>query len=340
MKAFAFEAGNAKVTYEWGYTRTPCCLGILPCWDEATNAPFKFSATVQEKASVEIGTIPVGKKNLRVDLKSSKDVDVQLYDKSGVALVGCPTKGKPIIAYSEKEGECNKGPLGNNDGSNEETVYQDVKYKYSGYYGDGTAHGNEYLELEGVVNRPLLMAVYGYAAGTFDVEYEYYESPPDGEVPTDPSIHWLNTKNNKANGIIFIEIPDDVNIVRRGQSFEFLIFGGASATISGSMVTVGITGQYATEAYTGDPREYRNTFEARTTAPYKASIDQAAQVYPADAYTVEFENDSNNRLLVKVTFTSSAPVGEYDMNVKLSIPSNEGGRGRGASSGPIESEAR
>ena len=30
MKAFAFEAGDAKVSYEWGYTRTPKCLGILP----------------------------------------------------------------------------------------------------------------------------------------------------------------------------------------------------------------------------------------------------------------------------------------------------------------------
>ena len=186
MKAFAFEAGNAKVTYEWGYTRTPCCLGILPCWDEKKEppAPFSFSSSVAKDASVDIGTILVGKKDLKVTLTSPVDVDVTLYDKSDVALVACPGKGKAIIQYSEEEGECKKGPLGNNDGSAEETMYQDVTYRYSGYYGDGSGasgYGNEWLELQGAVNRPLLMAAFGYAAGDFTVEYEYYEQPPEGE---------------------------------------------------------------------------------------------------------------------------------------------------------------
>ena len=339
MKAFGFKAGQAKVKYQWGYSRTTCCLGILPCWDETKNppAPFSFSASVGKDQTAWIGSIPVGKADLRVTLTAEEDVDVQLYDESAVATLACPGIGKPIIAYSPKEGECNQGPLGNNDGSPEETTYEDVKYGYSGYEGVGGVKGNEFLQLTGVTNRPLKMGAFGFAAGTFNVEYEYYEVPPEGEVPNTPSVHWLATKNNKNNEISFSDTPQDLLIVRRGQGFEFLIFGGASASLTKEMVTVTITGQYATESYAGDPREYKDNLVDRRTSPYKSSIDQTTQEYPSDAYAVTFENDANNRLLVKVSFTTSAPVGEYDIKVKLSIPGNEGGRGR--TSPAIEGES-
>ncbi|GMI42364.1 hypothetical protein TrCOL_g3935, partial [Triparma columacea] len=180
--------------------------------------------------------------------------------------LACPGIGKPIIAYSPKEGECNQGPLGNNDGSPEETTYEDVKYGYSGYEGVGGVKGNEFLQLTGVTNRPLKMGAFGFAAGTFNVEYEYYEVPPEGEVPNTPSVHWLATKNNKNNEISFSDTPQDLLIVRRGQGFEFLIFGGASASLTKEMVTVAITGQYATESYAGDPREYKDNLVDRRTS--------------------------------------------------------------------------
>ena len=40
---------------------------------------------------------------------------------------------------------CNAGPLGNNHGGEEFTVYKGLKYSYSGYYGDGTNYGNEWV---------------------------------------------------------------------------------------------------------------------------------------------------------------------------------------------------
>ena len=109
--------------------------------------------------------------------------------------------------------------------------------------------------------------------------------------------------------------------------------------LASSMVAVSITGQYATENYAGDPREYRNSFSDRISAPYKSKIDQVAQEYPSDAYTITYESDSNNRLLVKVSFTTSAPVGEYDIKVKVEIPSAGGGRGSGTSSSAVSAES-
>jgi|TARA_B110000305_G_C19104863_1_gene476962 hypothetical protein len=51
MRAFAFEAGTAAVAYEWGYTQTSCCLGILPC------GPFSFATMVEKDKTVEIGEV-------------------------------------------------------------------------------------------------------------------------------------------------------------------------------------------------------------------------------------------------------------------------------------------
>ena len=46
---------------------------------------------------------------------------------------------------------CNAGPLGNNDGAQEETTYRGITYTYSGYYGDGTNYGNEWVRIDGVI---------------------------------------------------------------------------------------------------------------------------------------------------------------------------------------------
>jgi len=313
MKAFAFEAGDAKVTYEWGYTRTPQCLGILP--NTGT-----MQASVVKGDSVAIGEIPVGKKDLKITLTAEADVDVTLYDKGTDSLAVCTDTGKPIIQYSEDTDQCKKGPLGNNDGTEESVVYNAITYSYSGYDGVEGKKGSEWVKLTGVSNTPLMMSAYGYASGDFTVDYEYYENVPDGEVPTAPSVHWLATKNNKLAGTdIFTGVPADYNIVRRGKSFEFLIFGGAGNTLSKDNVNIAITGVVATSTFSGDPRITTNDLEARKTSEFKRSITTTQEAYPADAYTVEFENESENRFLVKVSFTSSAPVGEFKITAKVNI---------------------
>ena len=251
-------------------TRTPCCLGILPC------GPFSFSTTVGKGATVDIGEIIVGKKDLRVDLVAEKDVDVQLFDRGDAAIATCPGDGKAIIAYKEQADACLKGALGNNDdGGVESTIYNAINFEYSGYNGVGGKAGNEYLQLTGVTNSPLMMKAFGYGAGEFEVTYEFYEDPPAGEVANDPSVHWLAAKNNKLSKTDkFANIPEDVIITRRGGDFEFLVYGGAGVTLTQEMITLIATGKVADDpaSYSGDPRDGDKDFDvAYSNQPYPAS---------------------------------------------------------------------
>eukprot|EP00966_Prymnesium_polylepis_P208511 4830794-Prymnesium_polylepis.1 len=200
MKAFAFEAGAATVTYKWGRTQTGCCMGVAAC-------PGSFTSSVARNAYVTIGSIPTGKKDLYVRLTARADVDVQLYDVGANATATFGADGRAVIAYADcgslTQGQtcvsagdcgtlgagqlCNAGPLGNNEGGQQSVTYEGRRYTYSGYYGDGKAYGNEWVKIDGVINRPLLMKAFGYAAGPFTVEYNYYEDVPAGERPSVPS---------------------------------------------------------------------------------------------------------------------------------------------------------
>ena len=97
-----------------------------------------FSQTIAKDQTVDIGEIPLDKKNLRVELSAGRDdVDIQLFDLDDTT---CASQGgQAIIAYSSETSGCGVGVLGNNDGNEESTTYQGLQYKYSGYFGGGTA---------------------------------------------------------------------------------------------------------------------------------------------------------------------------------------------------------
>mmetsp|Transcript_40181 Transcript_40181/g.107699 ORF Transcript_40181/g.107699 Transcript_40181/m.107699 type:complete len:172 (-) Transcript_40181:122-637(-) len=167
MKAFAFEAGEALVEYEWDRVQTTCCLGTAACTGS-------FSSSIAKGGTVDIGSIPTGKKNLKVNLECSSDVDIQLFDLEDTSSF---SDGKAIIAYCEDTSTDNCGALGNNDGSAESTTYYSRTYAYSGYEGvDGKA-GYEWVKVSGVLNRELMMKAYGYAAGDAAITYEYVVYP-------------------------------------------------------------------------------------------------------------------------------------------------------------------
>lgn len=158
MKAFAFEAGTATVNYTYSRTQTGCCLGTEAC-------AGSFRQAIAENATVTVGEIPIGKDRLRIDLTSEADVDIQLYQAGGCA----------IIAYSEDSSDsCNQGALGNNVGSPESAVHLGLSYSYSGYYGGQTeaTYGHEFVALAGTTNVPLEMRAFGYAAGTAHIHYQ------------------------------------------------------------------------------------------------------------------------------------------------------------------------
>ena len=88
-----------------------------------------FSADLATKNEiVNVGLIPAGKWNVKIRLASSVDVDVQVYDVTDKTTF---PEGKAVIAYCAEKG-CNKGKLGNNDGTAESTTHSGMRVKYSG----------------------------------------------------------------------------------------------------------------------------------------------------------------------------------------------------------------
>jgi hypothetical protein len=119
-----------------------------------------FEQAIEKSAAVVVGDVPVDRANVRIDLTSGADVDVQMIDAE---------TGYEIIAW----------PSGALNGAGEACAeHHDVTYCYSGYNGDGTNYGHEWIEIRGVTNRAVTMKAYGYAAGDAAVAYSW-EAAPD-----------------------------------------------------------------------------------------------------------------------------------------------------------------
>ena len=295
MKAFAFEAGVANVTYEWGRVQTPCCLGIGPCGGS-------FTSSVDKDAYVDIGKIPSGKRDLSVRLTADEDVDIQLYDVGVVDPTYAPD-GVAIIAYADcgdlAQGEtcmaggncgtlgvgavCNAGPLGNNAGTPESTIYRSRTYKYSGYYGDGSNYGNEHVTIEGVLNTDLSMRAYGYAAGTFEVGYEYYEDVPDAERPTANAIFWgvaeSNRQQQRVVGLFEEALTEASYIIRRGGSFSVTVLTP-------------------------------NSTNATVDCTMSGTVDGQPQPYPASGALTFASTRAGAVIAITATLAHRAPIGE------------------------------
>jgi len=101
-----------------------------------------------------VGTIPKDLKNVKISLKSDKDVDIRLYDANGKKIVHWPN-----------------GIL--NGAGKDSTNYNGVTVEYSGYNGDGTGLGHEYIKLSGTTKNDFIMKAFGYKAGYAKVDYSW-----------------------------------------------------------------------------------------------------------------------------------------------------------------------
>jgi len=157
MKAYPFRTGNAKIDYSWAEG----CGGV-------------FETDVRESAVIEVGLIPTGVRDLRVELEAPEDIDIQLYDTNKTDAY---TEGEAIIGFCKTP--CNRGPItasGRTSG-----MHKGLEYVYGGFNGDfdrtappnTTSKGNEFIQLNGVTNTNLRMAVFGYKSGTAKVKYTY-----------------------------------------------------------------------------------------------------------------------------------------------------------------------
>lgn len=151
MKAYGYEAGFAKVNYSWSGT-AGCSSGGGGTSESGSGT---FQQQILKKAIITVGDIPEGLADLSIELKSNKDVDIQLYDKDN---------GQKIIVW----------PDGLLKGSGKQSInYRGMSIEWSGYNGDGTGKGNEYIRISGKTTRNLVMKAYGYQAGYATVNYSW-----------------------------------------------------------------------------------------------------------------------------------------------------------------------
>ncbi len=151
MRAYGYQAGDAQVDYSW--------TAAEDCVDAGSGS---FTQHIEKDAVVTVGDIPTGKRNIRIDLTSPEDVDIQIIDKQS---------GTEIVAWPN-------GIL--NGAGRETTTYQGMEITYSGYNGVGGQLGNEYITIKGEVTRTLTMRAFGYAEGDAQVDYAW--GVPDADL--------------------------------------------------------------------------------------------------------------------------------------------------------------
>jgi len=148
--AYGYQAGYATVNYSWtGGTASACNI--------PESGGGTFQQQIEEKNIVKLGDIPLGVNNLFIKLISDNDVDIQLYDKDN---------GTKIVVW----------PDGILNGPSKQSInYQGMIIEWSGYNGDGTGLGHEYIKITGKTTRNFTMKAYAYKAGYATVEYSWGE---------------------------------------------------------------------------------------------------------------------------------------------------------------------
>lgn len=164
LKAYTFATGTAEVMYEWGESQSDCCRGTGLCFGS-------FQQSIELGEVVRIGEIPAGKYDIDIQLKSQEDVDIQIYDLTDVSEFA---EGKSIVGWCKLP--CNKGIMSK---STPESIQypsfgpRQSFYRYSGYNGVDGKRGEEYIRIDGLSTRSLMMKAYGYKSGLATVEYTY-----------------------------------------------------------------------------------------------------------------------------------------------------------------------
>ncbi|MCX7554326.1 hypothetical protein OS175_10580 [Marinicella sp. S1101] len=107
-----------------------------------------------------IGSIPAGKAQVRINISTNQDVDLQLYD-GDTALV-----------------DKNSGLL---NGADLATVsYQGMEITYSGFEGDANSAGNEFITLSGITSSALRVRLAGHQDAEVTVSYQWGLDPSLG----------------------------------------------------------------------------------------------------------------------------------------------------------------
>ena len=112
-----------------------------------------FEQQIQEGARLLVGDIPPGLIGLEIRLRCSSDVDIQL-DSGSVEVVNWAGS---IITESSQVTK----------------IWNNNSITYSGYNGDGTGLGNEFLRFNDITKDTFQIYAYGYVAGSAIVDYSW-----------------------------------------------------------------------------------------------------------------------------------------------------------------------
>ncbi len=127
-----------------------------------------FSQSVSRYGRAIVGTIPVGVSNLTIDLTAENDLDIELWD-GDTFVVGWEADGVKAQIYSAFEIT---------------RKYGGVSITWSGWNGTNGSRGNEFIRLEGTTQNEFVMKVFGFRAGSVDVEYSYGSSGGSDPAPS------------------------------------------------------------------------------------------------------------------------------------------------------------
>lgn len=123
--------------------------------DDSCSGSGSFHKYIEAKSVVSVGHIPAGLIGLKITLHSAEDIDIRLNSDE--------TK---VISW----------PDGFLNGNTEETkTWHEDEITYSGYNGDGTGEGNEYVSFSGdkASADAYELFAYGYGSGVATVDYSW-----------------------------------------------------------------------------------------------------------------------------------------------------------------------
>ncbi len=154
MKAFGYKAGYAQIDYSWEGRE-----GNQNCNTPAENGAGTFEQQIHHygwdyENAITVGRIPSGLKDVYISLSSDEDVDIRIYDEDGTPVVHWPN-GVLSGAYGQS------------------SMYKGDGIEYSGYNGDGTGLGHEYIRIIGTTQNSYVMKAFGYKAGYATVNYSW-----------------------------------------------------------------------------------------------------------------------------------------------------------------------
>jgi hypothetical protein len=179
-------------------------------WTEPSGSG-NFQQQIEKNKVVEVGEIPAGLKNVVITLRSDEDVDIQLIDK---------TSGDEIISWP--------------DGFLQDATRQTIRYRgldivWSGFDGDGTGLGHEYITISGWSNRDFIMRAFGYVAGYAEVDYSWEGNTGSGSFEQQIDLAAVVDVGEIPAGLENISVtltsPEDVDIQLFDQTNDYKVIG-------------------------------------------------------------------------------------------------------------------